>query len=184
MSKSTQKFIGSLVRIVFWLIKKTFFLLYWVLKKILKFFIGLIGYAKKEKMMNIEQVVKKMKKEGYSDKEIKKELLGPLSENVLGSFGISKSRVEKLVKELENKKEKPTVFDNTIEYKWILGKCDGDWYQFLKNEGQKVKNKTYCPDCLGRKNETGNREFFDSIGRPREGFSVCRTGCNCRIVRV
>lgn len=39
-----------------------------------------------------------------------------------------------------------------------------------------------CPDCLGREGEVGTKEYFDAIGNPKSGFSVCGRHCQCQLV--
>jgi len=41
-----------------------------------------------------------------------------------------------------------------------------------------------CPDCEDRAGRTGTTEFFDLIGHPKSGFSVCREHCNCTLVPI
>ena len=41
-----------------------------------------------------------------------------------------------------------------------------------------------CPDCESRAGRTGTTEFFDLIGHPKSGFSVCREHCNCTLVPI
>ena len=39
-----------------------------------------------------------------------------------------------------------------------------------------------CPDCERRAGRIEARGYWESVGLPRSGFSVCRGNCNCRIV--
>jgi hypothetical protein len=48
---------------------------------------GLFDIFRKKKTMTLEEVVKKMKKEGCSDKEIKEKLMGEVSEKDTPSVG-------------------------------------------------------------------------------------------------
>lgn len=36
-----------------------------------------------------------------------------------------------------------------------------------------------CPDCDGRAGEVGTQDYFDAIGNPKSGFSVCGRHCKC-----
>jgi|LULN01.1.fsa_nt_gb hypothetical protein len=38
-----------------------------------------------------------------------------------------------------------------------------------------------CPDCDDRSGEVGTKEYFDAIGNPKSGFSVCGRHCQCRL---
>lgn len=39
-----------------------------------------------------------------------------------------------------------------------------------------------CPDCNPRDGLTGDMEFFQTIGEPQSGFSVCGVNCKCILV--
>jgi hypothetical protein len=39
-----------------------------------------------------------------------------------------------------------------------------------------------CPDCIERHNMTGTYRFFEGIGLPRSGRTVCRVHCHCVLV--
>lgn len=39
-----------------------------------------------------------------------------------------------------------------------------------------------CPDCMDRAGELGTNEYFQAIGEPQSGFSVCGRHCKCVIV--
>ena len=39
-----------------------------------------------------------------------------------------------------------------------------------------------CPDCDDREGEVGTADYFDAIGNPKSGFSVCGRHCLCRLV--
>jgi hypothetical protein len=41
-----------------------------------------------------------------------------------------------------------------------------------------------CPDCRARHNLEGTMEFFENIGMPKSGFSVCQDNCNCTLVEI
>lgn len=41
-----------------------------------------------------------------------------------------------------------------------------------------------CPDCDNREGVTGTAEYFQLIGEPKSGFSVCREHCQCELVPV
>jgi len=141
---------------------------------------GIFDLFRKKKTMTLEEVVKKMKSEGYSDKEIKEKLLPKATEQVLGGLGVSKERIRKLEKERDiiSKADKPLLL-----YRWVLGKCGGDWKQHMKDEGIKITNENYCPDCDIRHGETGTLAYFQNIGLPKSGFSVCQEKCGCSLER-
>lgn len=41
-----------------------------------------------------------------------------------------------------------------------------------------------CPDCADRAGVIGTQEYFDLIGNPKSGFSVCGQNCQCQLVPV
>ncbi len=148
---------------------------------------GLFDIFRKKKTLTLEEVVKKMKKEGYSDTEIKEKLMGEVSEKVLGGLGVSKERTEKIREEIERDKDSP-ISDDEVEYKWVIGKCDidDDTREYILGECGKdfINKEGVCKDCFERKDEVGTMEFFRAIGLPQSGFSMCQEGCGCRLVRV
>ena len=44
--------------------------------------------------------------------------------------------------------------------------------------------KNVCPNCENRAGVIGTQEYFDSIGIPKSGFSVCGQNCQCQLVPV
>jgi hypothetical protein len=150
---------------------------------------GLFDIFKKKKSMTLDEVVKKMKKEGYSDSEIKEQLIGRASEQLLGGLGVSKERIKEIIEDIEMGRNKsPISDDKVIEYRWVIEKCDIDddtkenileecGVDFISSEG-------YCEDCLNRKDEIGTMEYFRTIGLPNSGFSMCQFGCGCRLEKI
>ena len=55
---------------------------------------------------------------------------------------------------------------NLKQYKWI------------------TVGKNICPDCKPRHGETGELEYFKTIGMPKSEFSVCGHNCNCMLVPI
>ena len=41
-----------------------------------------------------------------------------------------------------------------------------------------------CPDCENRAGVVGEMGYFDSIGLPKSGFSVCGRNCQCQLVPI
>ena len=39
-----------------------------------------------------------------------------------------------------------------------------------------------CPDCDDREGEVGTKDYFDAVGNPKSGFSVCGRHCQCELV--
>ena len=127
---------------------------------------GLFDIFRKKKKMTLEEVVKKMKKEGYSDKEIKEKLMGEVSE-----------------------KDTPSVGGHSnVEFRWVIGKCDidDDEREYILAEcGKNFINKDgVCENCLSRKDEIDTMEYWKLVGLPQSGFSMCQYGCGCKLVEV
>jgi len=61
---------------------------------------------------------------------------------------------------------------------------------FLVKQGTAQKKKWItvsdnpCPDCLPRHNETDSDRNWELRGKPRTGWSVCRTNCKCKLIPV
>ena len=45
-----------------------------------------------------------------------------------------------------------------------------------------VESQRPCPDCLNRSGETHSYEYWESVGLPREGLTICGSYCMCRLV--
>jgi len=48
----------------------------------------------------------------------------------------------------------------------------------------KTAGVNVCPDCEVRAGITGTMEYFETIGLPKSGFSVCRANCQCQLVPI
>ena len=48
-----------------------------------------------------------------------------------------------------------------------------------------IESDNPCPDCLDRESEPPRpMEYWEAVGLPKSGFSVCRDNCKCRLVAV
>lgn len=106
---------------------------------------------------DIETQFEELNKKGFSENEIK----------------------ENILEELGSKKDEP-------EFEWVLGECkltEQD-LEFCKDEGIELKDGKYCPDCVSRSGETGTMDFWRTVGKPKSGWSICGEGCGCRLKRV
>jgi len=148
---------------------------------------GFFDIFRRKKTMTLEEVVKEMKKDGYSDEEIKEKLMGEVSEKVLGGIGVSDERIEEIREDVEKDKDKSPISDD-VRYKWVIEKCDIDddtRDYIITEQGKNFINKDgVCEDCLDRKDEVGTMEYFNLIGLPQSGFSMCQEGCGCRLEKV
>lgn len=119
--------------------------------------------------LSIQELVTTMKAQGMADQAIRQTLLNDLNSGgqLFGSFknklkNTVKNGVELNAKDAVNNKYKDSGIKNL---KWIS-----------------VGDKSVCVDCKGRHRETGTYEFFETIGLPASGFSVCQSNCRCQLV--
>ena len=119
--------------------------------------------------LSIQELVTTMKAQGMADQAIRQTLLNDLNSGgrLFGAFknklkNTVKNGVELNAKDAVNNKYKDSGVQNL---KWIS-----------------VGDKSVCVDCKGRHRETGTYEFFETIGLPASGFSVCQTNCRCQLV--
>ena len=119
--------------------------------------------------LSIQELVTTMKASGMSDKAIRIALLsdldagGPL-------FGAFRNKLKSTVKngvEFSAKGSANAKFTKAgvKQFKWIS-----------------VGDGKVCEDCEERHRETGTMEYFETIGLPASGFSVCTTNCRCQLV--
>ncbi len=146
---------------------------------------GFFDIFRKKRTMTIEEVVKEMKKEGYSDKEIKERLTKKAVGQVFEGLGYSEERIEELKQGVTNDE---ATSDLTDEFQWVAGKCDVDdemkEYILTENGKDFINDDGICRDCLDRDGEKGTDEYFETIGKPGSGFSMCGSGCGCKIFLI
>jgi hypothetical protein len=146
---------------------------------------GFFDIFRKKKTMTLEEVVKEMKKEGYSDKEIKERLTKQTVGQVFEGLGYSEERIEELKQGVTNDK---VTSDTIDEYQWVAEKCDVDdemkEYILTENGKDFINDDGICKDCLDRDGEKGTDEYFETIGKPGSGFSMCGSGCACKIFLI
>lgn len=146
---------------------------------------GFFDIFRKKRTMTIEEVVKEMKKEGYSDKEIKERLTKKAVGQVFEGLGYSEERIEELKQGVTNDE---ATSDPKDEYQWVAGKCDVDdemkEYILTENGKDFINDDGICRDCLDRDGEKGTDEYFETIGKPGSGFSMCGSECGCKIFLI
>ena len=142
-------------------------------------------WKRSKEPMTIDQAIKKMKRRGYSDKQIKKKLTREVAGRVLEGLGGSRKAAEDYDPQENSKDPDPTL------YEWRLGVCEqngwDEWIKEYKENDPKYKwdSDEYCPDCHERsKKEPMTRRYWDAAGVPRSGFSICQDGCGCKLVAV
>ncbi len=130
---------------------------------------NLISTSATQTAMSIEELVTTMRLAGMTDNAIKETLLRDLREGGI-LFGTFRNKMKNTVK-------------NAVEFS-SNGSANGEFTKAGVQEFRwvSVGDKSVCPDCEGRHGETGTMEFFETIGLPASGFSVCTTNCRCQLV--
>jgi len=114
-------------------------------------------------------VITSMKASGMSNSAIKQTLLNDL--NTGGRiFGGYKNQIKNTVKSgvgmAGNNGSQGRFKDAGVkQFQWVS-----------------VGDGKVCPDCEERHGETGTMEYFETIGLPASGFSVCTTNCRCQLL--
>ena len=114
--------------------------------------------------LSIQELVATMKSQGMADQAIRQTLLNDLNSSgqLFGSF---KNKLKNTVKNGVELNSKDSV---NSKYK----KAGVKSFQWISVGDGKV-----CVDCEERHRETGTYEFFETIGLPASGFSICQTYC-------
>jgi len=128
-----------------------------------------ISASASQAALSIEELVVTMRASGMSNVAIRQTLLNDLNSG--GQlFGTFRNKIKNTVKngvEFSSNDSANGEFTKAgvQEFKWIS-----------------VGDNKVCVDCEGRHGETGTMEFFETIGLPASGFSVCTTNCRCQLV--
>jgi len=119
--------------------------------------------------LTIEEAITTMQLAGMSKEAIKLTLLNDLKEGGV-LFGAFRNKIKNTVKntiELSSRISVNATFvqAGVQEYRWVA-----------------VGGGKTCPDCEERNGEIGTMEFFETIGLPQSGFSVCTDNCRCILI--
>ena len=119
--------------------------------------------------LSLESLVSSMKNSGMSNDAIKQTLLNDLNNNGR-LFGNFKNQIKNTVKngvEMSGNNGSMGTFEDAgvEEYQWVS-----------------VGDKSVCVDCKERHGSTGDKQFFETIGMPKSGFSVCQQNCRCQVI--
>ena len=120
--------------------------------------------------LTIEGLVGQLTASGMSKSAIKQTLLSDLQSGgaIFGSFkNGTASSIRNGVENVSNAASN-AVFES----------------QGLDHRLWKTAGVNVCPDCESRAGLTGTMEYFETIGVPKSGFSVCRANCQCQLVPV
>lgn len=119
---------------------------------------------------NLTSRINSMRLSGMAVSEIRKVLIADLiaGGRVFGQLRNGVKRISKNSIEEAGNIAAQKVFEQKglKQYKWI------------------TVGKNICPDCRPRHGETGELEYFKTIGMPKSEFSVCGTNCNCMLVPI
>lgn len=128
-----------------------------------------ISASAAQSALSIQELVTTMKTSGMADSAIRQTLLNDL--NAGGPlFGSFRNKLKNTVKngvEFSSNGSANGKFTKAgvAQFKWIS-----------------VGDGKVCPDCEDRHGETGTMEYFQTIGLPASGFSVCTTNCRCQLL--
>jgi len=128
-----------------------------------------IATSASQMSLSIQELITTMKASGMADSAIKQTLINDLNSGgaLFGSFRNKlKNTVRNGVELSSNGRSNSTFTKAGVQgFQWIS-----------------VGDGKVCPDCEERHGETGTMEFFETIGLPASGFSVCTTNCRCQLV--
>ena len=128
-----------------------------------------ISASAAQSALSIQELVTTMKTAGMADSAIRQTLLNDL--NTGGPlFGSFRNKLKNTVK-------------NGVEAS-SNGSANGKFTKAGVSQFQwvSVGDGKVCPDCEERHGETGTMEYFETIGLPASGFSVCTTNCRCQLL--
>jgi len=128
-----------------------------------------ISASAAQSALSIQELVTTMKTAGMADTAIRQTLLNDL--NTGGPlFGSFRNKLKNTVKngvEASSNGSANGKFTKAgvVQFQWVS-----------------VGDGKVCPDCEERHGETGTMEYFETIGLPASGFSVCTTNCRCQLL--
>ena len=128
-----------------------------------------ISNAAAQTTLSLEEAITNMKVSGMADSAIRQSLLSDLNSGgpIFGSF---RNKVKNTVKN-------GVEFSSNQSSKGVFVKAGVERFQWVTVGDGKV-----CPDCEERHGETGTMEFFELLGLPGSGFSVCGPNCRCKVI--
>ena len=120
--------------------------------------------------LNLEELINNMIASGMSKEAIRNVLLGDL--NSAGPiFGHFRNSVKSSVADAVGMAGNGAAFKKFED----VGVKVFQWVTAGSNS---------CPDCIPRHGDRGTMEYFELIGIPKSGFSVCGGHCQCTFVPV
>ena len=120
--------------------------------------------------LDIPGLVTMMKANGMADVAIKEALMADLTAGgrLFGSFRNQvKSNVRSGIRMAGNRGSMSTYRRAGVkEFVWV------------------TVSSNPCPDCDARAGTKGTMEYFENIGTPGSGFSVCQAHCHCQLESI
>ena len=128
-----------------------------------------ISSAAAQTTLTLQEAIVNMKASGMAESAIRQSLLGDL--NIGGPlFGGFKSKLRNTVKD-------GIEFSSNGSANGKFVSAGVERFQWISVGDGKV-----CPDCEEKHGETGKMEYFELIGLPGSGFSLCGSHCRCKLV--
>ena len=128
-----------------------------------------ISASAAQSALSIQELVTTMKTAGMADTAIRQTLLNDLNAGgpLVGSFRNKLKNTVKNGVEASSNGSANGKFTKAgvVQFQWVS-----------------VGDGKVCPDCEERHGETGTMEYFETIGLPASGFSVCTTNCRCQLL--
>ena len=115
--------------------------------------------------LDLAGLIQSMKASGMSDDAIRQVLLADLAEGgrIFGAYkNAVKNTVGSAVGRAGNIAQKMAYSSAGIqEFRWVTAGSNS------------------CPDCDARNGEVGTMGYWEAVGLPKSGFSVCQQHCQC-----
>ena len=119
--------------------------------------------------ITIEEAITNMTLAGMSKDAIKLTLVNDLKEGGI-LFGTFRNKIKNNVKNA-------VEISSNISANNQFQDAGVDRFQWVSVGDGKV-----CPDCEEKHGETGTMEFFELLGSPASGFSLCGPNCRCQLI--
>ena len=127
-----------------------------------------IEYSTISTIAEIELLVSSMSLAGATPDAIRQVLLNDLTEKgrIFGAYtnGLTKATSLGITSSGQIAEMLEYINAGYTEYKWV------------------TVSKKPCPQCAERAGRVELKEFWEAVGYPRSGFSVCGSACKCHLV--
>lgn len=130
-----------------------------------------ISASASQTALSLQELIGTMKASGMTNQAIKEVLLNDLNRG--GQlFGTFRNNIKNTVRngvEFSSNQSSDSEFvkAGVKEFRWVS-----------------VGDKSVCIDCQERHGEIGTMSFYEKIGLPASGFSICQTNCRCKLLPV